>query len=118
MSKKYLDRNAILGTPLRTKEINVPAWGGKLLIREPSALAAALVANMPPETPAEERSAWWFVLCVVDENGKQIFGGDDIPALVEQSWSVLSDIVSEILDFSGLTGNERSRPRTNGRPSD
>lgn len=105
-NKKYLGRTAILGTPLRTKEVDVPAWSGKLLIREPSALAAAMIADLPDNTPHQNRTAWWFVLCVVDGDGERIFTGDDIPALVERSWSVLSDIVSEILDFSGLAGND------------
>jgi len=105
MPKKYLGKDQILGAKLRTKEIDVPAWGGTLLIREPSALAASLIANLPDETSSEVRSAWWFVVCVVDKDGEQEFTGDDIPALVEQSWSVLSDVVSDILDFSGLAGN-------------
>lgn len=104
MSSKYLSKAAILGTQLRTKTIEVPEWDGKLRIQEPSSLVAALIANLPPETPSATKSAWWFVSCVVDQKGKQIFNGDDIPDLVEKSWSVLSDVVSEILDFSGLAG--------------
>lgn len=106
MPEKYLGKTAILGAKLRTKEVDVPEWGGMLLIREPSALAAAMIADLPDDTPHQNRTAWWFVLCVVDKDGERQFTGDDIPALVELSWSVLSDVVSEILDFSGLAGND------------
>jgi hypothetical protein len=107
MSKKYLGRTAILGTPLRTKEIEVPEWGGALLIVEQSIATAMIIAGFPNDMPDDEKTARWFILHVVDKDGNLLFSADDIPALVEKSFDVLNDVVSEIIAFSSAKKKAR-----------
>lgn len=105
-NNQYLGRTAILGTTLRTAEVDVPEWGGKVRIQEPSAATAALISNMAPDTPLEHKTAWWIVMCVIDGKGNRLFTGDDIPALVEKSSSVISYLAGEIIDQFAMSAKK------------
>lgn len=97
---KYLGKNEILGAQLRTKEVPVPEWGGVLLIQEQSVATAMIVAGFPGDMPADEKTARWFILHVVDKDGKRLFDADDIPDLLEKSFDVINSVVSEVIAFS------------------
>ena len=97
--KKYLDKKAILGTSLRTAEIEIKEWGGTILIQEPSAATARFLANLPED---RQRNAYWVVRCVVDEHGERLFDDSDVPALSEKSNTVVNYLVDRIIDGFGL----------------
>lgn len=101
MSKKYLGKDLILGAQLKTKEVEVPEWGGSLLISESSLATMQEISDLRTEDKsASEISAFWFVLHVVDEDGERVFSKDDIPALLGKSSEVLQRVTREIIDFS------------------
>jgi len=97
--KKYLDKNAILGTTLRTTEMEVKPWGGWVTLREPSAAVTTRLNNLPD---GETKNAFWAVLCAVDENGALLFSEDDVPAMADKSGLILTRIVNKMIDDFGL----------------
>ncbi len=100
MPKKYLGREAILGAPLKTREVEVPEWGGAVRIAEPSVRTSGVIANLPSDRSAEMAQAWWFILHVVDENDSPVFSESDIDTLLEKSFDAVHRVVSQIIDFT------------------
>ena len=96
---KYLDRKAILGTSLRTKELEIEEWGGTVLIQEPSAATARFLANLPEN---HHRHTYWAVRCMVDENGERLFQDSDVTLLMEKASTIVTFVVDEIIDSFGL----------------
>lgn len=104
MDKKILDRQSILESTLRFKNVEVPGLDGVIRIKEADAVTAAKVAKLSKNKNLgmEMRHAFWFVYCVVDENGDTMFDEEDVAWLVTKSWGLIQTVVHEILAFSGL----------------
>ena len=119
----YLSRKQIVSTQgLLTTEVEVPEWGGKVLVRELTAIEAtdfglkavaggafisrggardslqiSELVNMYPRIIA---------MCVVDDSLAPILSEDDIRALSARSVVPIQRIIEEVFLLSGLSDDE------------
>lgn len=95
-----LSKDDILkATDLPTEEVDVPEWGGKVLVKGMDAgardaydLAIYKAKGIPPNRRAIIAS-----LCIVDANGDTMFGESDIAFLAKKSYTALDRVV-EVAD--------------------
>ena len=121
---KYLSRDDILQTQgIQTDEVEVPEWGGKILVRELSAAEVAkigfgMAGKGGGETEVDlaklgeyvpQMIAW----CVVDENLNSIFDLEDIMRLSAKSINPVQRIITKIMELSDLSSNEEGEPEKN-----
>ena len=121
---KYLSRDDILQTQgIRTDEVEVPEWGGKILVRELSAAEVAkigfgMAGKGGGETEVDlaklgeyvpQMIAW----CVVDENLNSIFDLEDIMRLSAKSINPVQRIITKIMELSDLSPDEEGEPEKN-----
>ena len=98
---------------LRTEAVEVPEWGGEVLLRELSAaqmaeFKAKSVAAVDPQT-REIRdgatlfrlSAWVVCQGAMDEEGKRLFTDADVARLGEKSDTVIDRLAAHVLKMSG-----------------
>ena len=114
---KYLSRDDILQTQgIRTDEVEVPEWGGKVLVRELSATEVTQIGfAMADEKDTKVKVdlaklgeyiphilAW----CIVDENLDSVFDLDSIRRLASKSIAPVQRIIAKIMDLSNLSPDE------------
>ncbi len=109
-----LTRDAILAArDLKREEVDVPEWGGSILVREMSALeqmcfeqttVGVPITKWPPDTMA--RVASW---CIVDEAGVSLFGVDDIKALGQKSTEALGRVFAVVSRLSGYGASKEEQ---------
>lgn len=107
--KKVLSRDEILAAvdarALETAEVDVPEWGGTVLVR-------LMNANDVERTGLAdgERDASMFpkviAACVVDEEGNPMFSPDDVAALARVDMMVAARVFAEIMRVNGLADEE------------
>lgn len=107
---KFLSRDDILSAAIKTDEVDVPEWGGKVLVRElTSHEATELGFGMVTDEGGIDRSkvpdmmAKAVVLAVVDENGDRLFSEDDIELLRQKSFGPIQRIAKTIFDLSTMS---------------
>jgi hypothetical protein len=104
-----LSREAILtASDVRTKVLDVPEWGGEVIIRsltagwrdqfEADLLAARQAGNLLPA----DISARMLVASLIDEAGQPLFTMDDVSALSAKSSGAVSRVSDEIRAFNAL----------------
>lgn len=128
----YLDRDAILNAPdLDVKEVEVPEWGGTVLIKPLSGRErdAYEQSNLKQTSKGsrlnlENARARLVSLCVVDEQGNKLFTKDDVKQLGKKSAAALDRVVEVARDASGLGDSEEAdmaldfeEPQEDGEPS-
>lgn len=97
-----LTRNAILGTSLRTKSVEVPEWGGDVEIRELSLRQQQLIAAANRGADGNTNVAIaTFLEGVVDPQ----FTAADAEALASQGIAAFQRVVNEIVELSGMAPN-------------
>lgn len=109
-----LSRALILeAADLRTESVDVPEWGGEVLLRELSAaqmseFKAKSVAAVDPQTRAVRDgvtlfglSAWIVSRSAIGEDGKRLFTDADLPRLGEKSDKVIDRLAARVLEMSG-----------------
>ena len=114
---KYLSRDDILQTQgIQTDEVEVPEWGGKVLVRELSATEVTQIGfAMADEKDTKVKVdlaklgeyiphilAW----CIVDENLDSVFDLDSIRRLASKSIAPVQRIIAKIMDLSNLSPDE------------
>jgi hypothetical protein len=109
-----LTRDAILGaTDIETEEVDVPQWGGTVLVRGLSGTdrddyEASLVdlrAGRKHARPdLKNTRAKLVVRCIVDENGNKLFSERDIALLGRKSAAALDRVYEVAARLSGLGG--------------
>ena len=115
----YLSRDDILNAQdFRTDEVDVPEWGGTVLVRELSAPEMLKVRLRVFEEEDEEGESrinlaeyaenipamisW----CVVDERGMSILSIDDVNRLSAKSVRPANRIIAKLMKLSRLAENE------------
>jgi len=121
---KYLSRDDILSTQgIRTDEVDVPEWGGKVLVRELSATEVAKIGfGMAEQGGGEvevglaklgeyvpQMIAW----CVVDESLSSVFSLDDVNQLSAKSINPVQQIIAKVMELSDLSPDEEGEPEKN-----
>jgi hypothetical protein len=107
----FLSRDQILNAvDIVTEEVDVPEWGGKVLVRglsgtERDQLEATLVQMKGKNSTANLKNlrAKLVVLAVVDETGKRLFGEDDVTALGKKSAAALDRVYTKAALLSGIS---------------
>jgi hypothetical protein len=125
----YLSRDAILAAAtLRTEEVDVPEWGGTVLIREmrgrerdewEASLAVQRGKQMVPDV-ANVR-AKLVARCVVSGDLEPVFTQQDVSALGELSAAALDRVFEAASKLSGLSEqdlDELGKSSENGQPGD
>lgn len=102
---KLLDRNKILSAKLKTITINIPEWGGDVLIKEPTGYERAeyelLISKASNDDNfLKEIRAICAAKCLIDEKGKRLFSDDDIKLLQEVSANALDRVIDAYREIS------------------
>jgi hypothetical protein len=107
----YLTRDAILAAAtLRTEEVDVPEWGGLVLVRElrgrerdewEASLAVQRGKQMVPDVA--NMRAKLVARCVVNSDLEPVFTQQDVNALGELSASALDRVFEVASRLSGLS---------------
>lgn len=105
-----LSRDSILAaTDRRYAEVSVPEWGGTVRIASLTA-EQALQYREKQEGSGNDHVWWILAASIVDEEGKQVFTPDDVPALKQRNPLAVLRIAKEAmklnaLDVEGERGN-------------
>ena len=107
----FLSRDAILqANDLKSEEVDVPEWGGKVKVRsmtgeERDAFEESTIQGKGKNRDVNMRNfrAKLVVRCVVDELGERIFGETDIQALAKKNSGAISRVFDVASRLSGLS---------------
>jgi hypothetical protein len=119
-----LNREQILtANDLRTEEVQVPEWGGAVLVRgmtgaERDRYEATVVQQNGKSTKVNMRNARarLVVMTVVDEDGKHLFSEADIESLSEKNAAALDRIFSVASRLSGIGDKDLDELSKNSLP--
>ena len=125
----YLTRDAILAAAsLKTEEVDVPQWGGVVLVRElrgrerdewEASLATQRGKTMVPDVA--NMRAKLVARSVVGDDGEPVFTQQDVAALGELSASALDkvfEVASRLSALSQQDLDELGKPSENGQSGD
>lgn len=102
-----LTRDLILrAVDIKTARIDVPEWGGSVLVRGMTAFERDTMLNaVDPKKegiPDSQLKAFLCAHCIVDEHGNSIFSDEDIHRLQAKNPIILDRIANRILRLSGV----------------
>lgn len=115
-----LNKEEIFGlVDIKTKEVEVPEWGGSVFIKQLSRGQAdeyfsrrfsksALKQSGRKQSEVESdvqlfgHDAWLVAQGVCDENGNRLFSNADVKKLEEKNANAIGRLVVEIVSFSGM----------------
>lgn len=98
-----LTRDLILAKPLPTKSVNVPDWGGEVLIRPLTASEVAQVTKSEGEdADAYDSLVKTVRFGVCDEKARSLFKDDDLDAIRNFTIPTLDLLANEIFAVSGV----------------
>ena len=107
-----LGRNQILDAKdLKTEDVPVPEWGGEVRIRmltgeERDAYEASMVEMKKDGSAKANRDnvrARLLILCIVNEQGEQMFNRADIKLLGRKSAKALERVIEKVNELNGIT---------------
>jgi hypothetical protein len=110
-----LGRNAILeADDLKTEDVPVPEWGGEVRVRmltgeERDAYEASMVEMKKDGSAKSNREnvrARLLILCIVNEQGEQMFNRADIKLLGRKSAKALERVINKVNELNGITDEE------------
>lgn len=110
-----LGRNAILeADDLKTEDVPVPEWGGEVRVRmltgeERDAYEASMVEMKKDGSAKANREnvrARLLILCIVNEQGEQMFNRADIKLLGRKSAKALERVINKVNELNGITDEE------------
>lgn len=96
---------------MKRKTVNVPEWGGKVLVQELS--AEALEALAGKDLPVMAYRAHLVALCVVDEGGAPLFSVEDVEGLLGGSGKALTRVSSVAMRMNRITERELEEAEEN-----
>lgn len=109
--KKFLGRAEILGADdRRFKEVEVPEWGGTVLLRaisgaERDSFEASIIERNGKDVEVNHINlrAKLVALSIVNPDGSRVFSDDDIKALGQKSAAALDRVFAAAQQLSGLS---------------
>ena len=120
-----LQKLDILAHKLKTEVVDVPEWGGEVIVSELGASDSIAMLNsreyvaqdgktinMATFTPA------LVACCVVDESGQRIFTDEDVAALARCSPKPFDRVSTIALRLNGLIGVDETVKNSEPGPSD
>jgi hypothetical protein len=120
MSGTRLTRDAILAAPdLPREEVEVPEWGGTVLVSAMSGLTRDAFEAVLLSTPTPDRNAraTFAAFCIVDDEGERVFDPADIAALGQKSSRALDRVVAVAQRLSRFGDKELEAALGNSEPS-
>jgi len=95
---KLLNKEQILTAKLKTKKVDVPEWGGTVLIREPDGLERADFELLSTKAGTDDNiireiRGFCAAKCLIDEKGNRLFNDDEIKSLNKTSANALDRII-------------------------
>lgn len=124
----YLGREAILDADDQQYDVvECPEWGGKVRVRglsgtQRDAYEGSLIKGNGADRQMNlaNARAKMVVLAIVDENGRQVFTGDDVRALGRKSAKALERVFDKARELSGMTQEDVDKLTENfgGDPND
>lgn len=111
---KYLSRDEVLAAQdFQTEEVEVPEWGGVVLVRELSAsdFDAVGFPMVKEDGKLDARGARGMgvkivSLSIIDEEGKRLFTPKDVRALGARAIAPIRRITAVVMDLSGMAAEE------------
>lgn len=112
-----LGRNQILDAKdLLTEDVPVPEWGGDVRIRmltgeERDAYEASMVdmkKDGTAKTNRENVRARLLILCIVNEQGEQMFNKADIKMLGRKSAKAMERIINKCNELNGISEEDEA----------
>lgn len=109
-----LTKDQILGADDRaTKEIDVPEWGGSVLVAamtaaERDAFEAGMLDSKGKSDAKRLQNfrARFVAACIVDESGNRLFSDKDIVALGRKASKPISHLFDECRKLNGMTDED------------
>ena len=107
-----LNRETILAAQdVQYETVAVPEWGGEVRVRAISAAARddleqAAYAAHTAKQPFRNMRARMVALCVVGEDGKPVFTGQDIETLGEKSAAALDRVYAAAARLNAITDSD------------
>ena len=119
-----LTRDQILGVKdIKTETVEVPEWGGSVLVRSLGAVELDELEQMNQEAQGKDERvnlrgvrARLAMLSVVDESGRRVFTQADIEALNRKSGRAVNRIVTKAQELSGVTDKDVKDMAGNSEP--
>ena len=112
---KRLTRDDILSRNakkyLKSREVFVEEWEGSVFVRELTAGEQRRRAEMSKDS--DDAATRMLTVCVVDENGDQLFEEKDAEELQNQGGRVLKTILDAITEINGVTAEMIEETRKN-----
>jgi len=113
MTKRFLTRDLILAADdLKTEEVEVPEWGGVVLVREMTGMERDQYERRMVQAKGNEPGinldglvnirAWVAAACMVDGSGKRLFTERDVMSLGRKSAAALGRVYDVATRLSGL----------------
>jgi hypothetical protein len=109
-----LTRDQIMAAQdIETVEVDVPSWGGSVLVRgmtaaERGKYMAAMMEQRGKHqiVRVQEAQVRLCAMCMVDAEGKRLFGDGDVPALASKAAAALQPVYEAAARLSGLTDED------------
>lgn len=109
-----LSREDILGAPLKRRTLEVPEWGGKVILQEMTgtereAFEEAVISTNGTDPAANKGNirGWMASFSLVDNDGNRLFAGaEGAAALGKTSGSALVMVCAEIQEMNAIGDEE------------
>lgn len=88
---------------LQRTKIHIPEWGAVVWIRTLTGRERDRFEGQQSRDPYTDIRARLAVMCLVDEDGKQLFSAEDIPALTAKSSRALDRVFAVAVKLSGIS---------------
>lgn len=99
-----LSKKAILeAKDIKTKEVDVPEWGGAVCIRVISGADRDVFEQAYSEKKMDAFRTRFLVLTICDASGERVFTNDEVEALNKKSSKVLTRLFDEAWEFNAFT---------------
>jgi hypothetical protein len=114
-----LTRDQILATKIPTVEVNVPEWGGSVLVRGLTGLERErYLAAMDADKKSDTNPTVYLVIAgVVDEAGSPVFDYSDADLLLAKSLKTLLTLSNKVIELSGLSAKAEEDLEKNSEPA-
>ena len=112
-----LNREQILQAKLPTERVNIPEWGGDVIIRTLTGSEFEEWENTETDSKNKQSlAAKLCVMCIIDEQGQQIFNEKDIDKLSAQSGKALLRIFEAAVKLNGIDVDAVENAKKNSEP--
>jgi len=114
---KLLTAEEILSSKLKVDKINIPEWGGEVLLQEPTGYQRAEYEELltKADNDAELRRLRGFCAarCLVDTNGDRLFTDDQIDALNAKGANALDRVLASYQIMSMIKDEDITKAAKN-----